>query len=154
MGAKVGARVGASPWPPDPPSLQPELPAPDDLMGPGEDSFFFFLNIFYLFIYLFRQRRREGEREAEKHQRVVASCMPAPTGDLTWPTTQTRALTGNPTSDPLVHRPALNSLSHTSPGMGRTILGQTPHFAHPQPRTHRDQTFLQDVPVSFENKML
>ena len=65
-----------------------------------------------LFIY-FRQRGREGEREGEKHQCVVASCAP-PTGDLTWPATQACALTGNWTSDPLVHRPALNPLSHTS----------------------------------------
>ena len=32
----------------------------------------------------------------------------------TWPATQAHALTGNRTSDPLVHRPALNPLSHTS----------------------------------------
>ena len=38
----------------------------------------FFLR-FYLFI--FRQRGKEGEREGEKHQCVVASCVP-PTGDL------------------------------------------------------------------------
>ena len=34
----------------------------------------------------------------------------------TWPTTQARALTGNWTGDPLVHRLALNPLSHTSQG--------------------------------------
>ena len=34
---------------------------------------------FYLFIC--RERGREGEREGEKHQCLVASCMP-PTGDL------------------------------------------------------------------------
>ena len=34
----------------------------------------------------------------------------------TWPTTQACALTGNPTSDPLICRPALNPLSHTSQG--------------------------------------
>ena len=34
----------------------------------------------------------------------------------TWPTTQACALTGNGTSDPLVHRPALSPLSHTSQG--------------------------------------
>ena len=39
----------------------------------------FFLKI--LFIYLFRQRGREEETEGEKHQCVVASCVP-PTGDL------------------------------------------------------------------------
>ena len=31
----------------------------------------------------------------------------------TWPTIQACALTRNPTSDPLVHRLALNPLSHT-----------------------------------------
>ena len=32
----------------------------------------------------------------------------------TWPATQACALTGNRTSNPLVHRPALNPLSYTS----------------------------------------
>ena len=40
---------------------------------------FNFKKIFYLFI--FRVRGREGEREGEKHQCVVASCVP-PTEDL------------------------------------------------------------------------
>ena len=31
-----------------------------------------------------------------------------------WPATQACALSGNRTSDPLVHRPALSPLSHTS----------------------------------------
>ena len=34
----------------------------------------------------------------------------------TWPTTQACALTGNLTSNSLVHRPMLNTLSHTSQG--------------------------------------
>ena len=34
----------------------------------------------------------------------------------TWPATQACALTGNRTSYPLVHRLALNPLSHTSQG--------------------------------------
>ena len=34
----------------------------------------------------------------------------------TWPITQACALTGNRTSDPLVHRPELNPLRHTSQG--------------------------------------
>ena len=63
-----------------------------------------FLKIFYLFI--FRERRREGDTEGEKHQYVVASHI--------WPETQACALTGNRTGDPLVHRPALNPLNHTS----------------------------------------
>ena len=37
-----------------------------------------------------------------------------PIGDR--PATQACALTGNQTSDPVVHRPALNPLSHTSQG--------------------------------------
>ena len=59
---------------------------------------------FYLFT--FRERGREGE----KHQYVVASYSPY------WPSTQACALTGNQTSNPLVCRPALNPLSHTSQG--------------------------------------
>ena len=56
---------------------------------------------------------RFGKREGEKHQRVVASLAPL-LG--TWPATQARALTENQTSDPLVHRPALNPPSHTNQG--------------------------------------
>ena len=67
--------------------------------------------IFYLFI--FRERGSEGERKGEKHQCVVAFHAP-PTGGPTSPTTQTCALTWNRTSGPLVHRPVLNPLSHTS----------------------------------------
>ena len=74
---------------------------------------FLFFEIFYLFI--FRERGREGEREREKHQCVIASCSP-PSGDTTWPTTHTCTLTGNWTCNPLVCRPMLNPLSHTSQG--------------------------------------
>ena len=35
----------------------------------------------------------------------------------TWPATQTCALTGNQTSDPLVRRTVLNPLNHISQGM-------------------------------------
>ena len=34
----------------------------------------------------------------------------------TWPSFQACALTGDQTSDPVVHRPALNPLSHSSQG--------------------------------------
>ena len=69
-----------------------------------------------LFYLLFRERERgrEGEREGEKHQCVVASHT-FPWG--TWPATQACDLTGNRTSNPLVHRPVLNPLSHTSQGL-------------------------------------
>ena len=69
-----------------------------------------FLKNFYLFTL-----DKEREEEGEKHQCVVASHM-APTGDLTWPATQAYALARNRTGNPLVRRPALNPLNHTSQG--------------------------------------
>ena len=52
----------------------------------------------WLELYLFILDRREGrEKEGEKHQSVVASCAP-PTGNLIWPVTQARTLTGNGTT--------------------------------------------------------
>ena len=53
----------------------------------------------------------EGEREGEKKFNVW---LPLKLG--TWPTTKACTLIGNQTSDPLVCRPALNPLSHTSQG--------------------------------------
>ena len=41
----------------------------------------FFLFFFLEFIYLFLESGKEREGEGEKHQCVIASCMP-PTGDL------------------------------------------------------------------------
>ena len=75
-------------------------------------SFFFFLR-FYLFIYLFLEtgEGRERGKETSLHGYLLH------TPHLgTWPTTQACALTGNQTNDPLVHRPTLNPLSHTSQG--------------------------------------
>ena len=71
-------------------------------------SFFFKI----LFIY-FQRQGREGQREGEKHQCVFVSRCPQLGA---WPTTQACGLTENQTSDTLVHRPALNPLSHTSQG--------------------------------------
>ena len=52
----------------------------------------------------------EGERE-----RNINVCLPLMRPLLgTWPATQACAPTGNRASDPLVHRPAFNPLSHTS----------------------------------------
>ena len=55
----------------------------------------------------------EREREKEKHQCVVASRSP-PT--WAWPTTQAFALTGNQSSDPLIHRLAFHPQNHISQG--------------------------------------
>ena len=69
-----------------------------------------FFKRFYLFI--FRESGREGERE-----RNIKVWLPLTCPLLgTWPTTQACALTRNRTDDPLVHRLALNPLSHTSWG--------------------------------------
>ena len=40
----------------------------------------------------------------------------------TWPATQACALTGNPTSEPLVRSSALNTLSHTSQGKATIFI--------------------------------
>ena len=74
-----------------------------------EPSYQFFIR-FYLFIF------REG-KGGKKRERNINVWLPLERPLLgTWPTTQTCALTGNPTSDPLVCRPALNPLSHISQG--------------------------------------
>ena len=53
----------------------------------------------------------------EEKERNISVWLPLTRPMLgTWPTTQACALTGNPTVDLLVHRPALNPLSHTSQG--------------------------------------
>ena len=77
------------------------------------------LRTFFLkdFIYLFLDRGREGE--GKKSQCVIASCMP-PTGVLAH--NAGCVLTGNQTGDSLVHRPALNPLSHTSLGSSQDFL--------------------------------
>ena len=66
---------------------------------------------FYLFI--FRERGGEGERKGEKQ--LVWLPLKCPLLGI-WPTTQAGALTRNWTGSPLVCRPALNPLSHTSRG--------------------------------------
>ena len=65
---------------------------------------------FYLFI--FRERRREGEGEGEKHQSVVAPHGLPPGGLARNPGMCPK----NQAGDPLVCRPLLNPLSHTSQG--------------------------------------
>ena len=66
------------------------------------------------FIYLFLERGEGREKERERNINVWLPLACPLLG--TWPTTQACALTGNQTCDPLVHRPTLNLLSHTSQG--------------------------------------
>ena len=77
--------------------------------------YFYFLFIFYFlkdFIYFFLERGEGRENERERNINVWLLLRTCTQG--AWPATQACALTGNQTSDPLVHRPLVNSLSHTS----------------------------------------
>ena len=72
------------------------------------------LFLFKYFIYLFLDR---GERREKERKRNIIVWLPLTHSLLgTWPATQACALTGNRTGDPLVRKPVLNSLSHTSQG--------------------------------------
>ena len=76
------------------------------------NTFILFYTYLFLkdFIYLFLERGEGREKEGN-----INVWLPLSRPLLgTWPATQVCALTGNQTSDPLVHRPVLNPLSHTS----------------------------------------
>ena len=75
---------------------------------------FFFLKI----LFIFRQRGREGEREGNINVWLPLTCPLLGT----WPATQACALNGNRTCDPLVCRPTLNPLSHTSLVTSQTFI--------------------------------
>ena len=74
---------------------------------------FYFLKEFI--IYLLFNRGEEREKEGERNINVWLPLTHPLLG--MWLTTQACDLTGNRTSDLLVHRPALNPLSHTSQGV-------------------------------------
>ena len=74
----------------------------------------FLQTLFLKFIYLFLERGKVKEKERERNITVLLPLMCSLLG--TWPATQACALTGNRTSDPLVHRPVLNPLSQASQG--------------------------------------
>ena len=72
--------------------------------------FFIFLDFTYLFL------GGKGGRETSMWERYI-HWLPLACPQLgTWPAPHACALTGNWTSDLLVHRPALNPLIHTSQG--------------------------------------
>ena len=79
------------------------------------NQFKFNLGCFFkYFIYLFLEIGEGREKERKRNINVWSSLTWPPLG--TWPATQACALTENWTGDPLVHRTALNPLSHTSQG--------------------------------------
>ena len=66
------------------------------------------------FIYLLLER---GEGKEKERERNINVWLPLACPQLgTWPANQACPLTGNQTGDSLVHRLALNALSHTSQG--------------------------------------
>ena len=67
-------------------------------------------------------REEKGERKGERKINVWLPLMCSLRG--TWTATQACALTENGTSDPLVHRPAFNPLSHTSQGYNEPLYAQ------------------------------
>ena len=67
------------------------------------------------FICLFLEREEEREKERKRNINVFLPLACPLLG--TWPATQACALTENQTSNPLVHRLALNPLSYTSQGL-------------------------------------
>ena len=100
----------------------------------------YFLKV-YLFIF------REGGGREKERERNVNVWLPLECPQLgTWLATQACALTGNQTSNPFVHRSALNPLNHTSQGNvivfwvsweckgeplgARRLMGSCPHPVH------------------------
>ena len=74
---------------------------------------YFFFSKNSIFIYFQREERSKKQRDTDINSSLPLMCYIPPE---TWPRTQACALNRNRTGDPLVHRPALNSLSHTSWG--------------------------------------
>ena len=69
--------------------------------------------------------RREG-REKERERNINVLLLLAHPQPGTCPATQACALTGSQTNDPLVRRPVLNPLSHTSQGI-TSVLNSASH---------------------------
>ena len=86
-----------------------------------------YLKILFIF---FLDRGEGREKERERNTNVWLPLARPLLG--TWPATQACALTGNPTSDHLFHRPELNPLSHTSQGK---LLKAFLFFLNPYSRT-------------------
>ena len=82
-----------------------------------KDTVFLVFTVLNISIFLFYSLIFTEGEEGRKRDRNIREWLPLK-GSLLgpWPETQACALTGNWTSDPLVHRPALNPLSHTSQG--------------------------------------
>ena len=86
------------------------------LCSHSSSLFFFFFKILFI---LFLERGEKREKERERNTKWLPFTCPQ-LG--TRPATQARVLTGNRTSDLLVHKLTLNQLSHTSQGSSFLFL--------------------------------
>ena len=76
------------------------------------------LVILFVFKILFIYFLERGEGREKERERNINVWLPLTCPQLgTWPATQACALTGNRKGYPLVCRPALNPVSHTSQGI-------------------------------------
>ena len=90
------------------------------------ESFLFHVIFLRFYLFIFSQRGREGKRGRETS---MCGCLSRPLLG-TWPTAQACALTGNQTGDPLIHRLALNPLSHTNQGSFTCYFSITVYFLY------------------------
>ena len=70
---------------------------------------------FIIYLFIFERERERGEGRKRGRETSTSGYLSSPLMG-TWPAAQACALTGNQTSDPFVHRLALNPLHHTSQG--------------------------------------
>ena len=79
----------------------------------------FFLRLIYF------EREGKGGRKSGRETSMCGCLLWVCPQLRTWPATQACALIGNPTGHPLVHRLALNPLSHTSQGIPSVLFKET-----------------------------
>ena len=104
--------------------------------------FFFYLFVFQKHLFIYFQREEGREKQRERNINVWLLLVRPLLG--TWPTPQACALTGNRTGNPLVHRLALNPLSHTSQGYYLYFLNilQRIHFLFKTRKINLQQLYL------------
>ena len=97
-----------------PPGLQPCTQS-TELPRTGRFIFFFYILLIIL---------DGGEGRKRGRETSICGCLSCTPPLGIWPATQACALTGNRTSDSLVHRPELHPLSHTSQGNGFILINE------------------------------
>ena len=86
----------------------------------AHSRFFFFKKTLFIYFIDGKGGRKKGRETS------MCGCLLCPLLG-TWPATQACALSGNPTGNPLVCRPAFNPLSHTSQGLNAPFFSNLVH---------------------------